>query len=238
MTAQQHRIPDTSVLDDPFNAALRGPQAHLARSRGAVVSFDPQVGVFYGTPRELSADDYTDLALLGGLGNTVSLRDRRSPLPDAGLRLLETVELVQYSGADIASAHDDELVVLGADDVPEMTALVELTRPGPFLPRTIETGTYLGYREPGSGRLLAMGGQRLHVPGWKEISAVCTHPDARGRGLASRIIGAVAQVTRDEGLAPFLHTSGDNPARGLYESLGFHHRSTVSLEIFRVTSVG
>jgi len=225
---------DASVLDDPFTEALRGPQSHFARSRGRISTFERDVSVFYGHPREMTDQDYTDMAALTGMGRTASLRDRRAPLPTHGLHLVETFDLVQYDGSNVTPAHDPELVVLGLSDVPEMTALVELTKPGPFLPRTIEMGTYLGWRDT-DGRLMAMAGQRLHLPGWTEISAVCTHPDARGRGLARRLVAAVAHVIVDEGDRPFLHTTADNPATRLYESMGFVLRSEVDLEIVRVT---
>ena len=44
-------------------------------------------------------------------------------------------------------------------DVPEMLALTKLTEPGPFLPRTIELGSYFGIHDAGS--LVAMAGERL-----------------------------------------------------------------------------
>jgi len=43
----------------------------------------------------------------------------------------------------MTGAADPEAVVLTSTDVPEMLDLVERTRPGPFLPRTVELGTYL-----------------------------------------------------------------------------------------------
>ncbi|MCF8590280.1 GNAT family N-acetyltransferase [Gordonia liuliyuniae] len=223
----------TNVLDDPFTAALRGPQARFARTRGNIVTFEPDVSVFYGHPREMTDQDYADLAALTGRGRTASLRDRRTGLPDQ-FEVVATVALVQYRGDAVAPAADPEVVRLGPADVPEMTALVELTQPGPFLPRTIEMGAYLGYRDPDSGRLLAMAGQRLELPGWTEISAVCTHPDARGRGLARRLVAAVAEMTVADGRAPFLHTTADNPARRLYEKMGFTLTSELPLEILRV----
>lgn len=225
---------DACVLDDPFSEALRGPQSRFARSLGRISTFDPEVSVFYGHPREMTGQDYADMAALTGVGRTASLRDRRTPLPAHGLRFVDKFDLVQYDGSAVAPAHDPEMIVLGESDVAEMTALVELTRPGPFLPRTIEMGTYLGWRDA-DGRLMAMAGQRLRLPGWTEISAVCTHPDARGRGLARRLVAAVAQVIVDEGDRPFLHTTADNPATRLYESMGFVLRSEVDLEIVRVT---
>ena len=115
-----------------------------------------------------------------------------------------------------------EAVRLGADDVPDMLALVARTRPGPFLPRTVELGTYLGIRR--EGRLIAMAGERLHPPGWTEISAVCTDAAFRGQGLGSRLVRAVALGIRERGETPFLHTAATNTAAiRLYESLGFRH---------------
>src|SRR6185369_13440424 len=80
-----------------------------------------------------------------------------------------------------AAGNDYPLIPLDARDVPEMLALVERTRPGPFAPRTIELGTYLGVRD--AGKLVAMAGERMHPAGFVEISAVCTDATHRGRGL-------------------------------------------------------
>lgn len=104
-----------------------------------------------------------------------------------------------------------------------MLDLVARTRPGPFLPRTIELGTYLGIRREGA--LVAMAGERLHPPGWSEISAVCTDESVRGQGLATRLLLAVSHEIRERGETPFLHAAADNiHAVRLYESLGFRLR--------------
>jgi predicted GNAT family acetyltransferase len=87
-------------------------------------------------------------------------------------------------------------------------------------------GLYLGIRH--EGRLVAMAGQRLRPPGWTEISAVCTYEDFRGRGLATRLIHAVAHDIRERGETPFLHTGAENTsAIRLYETLGFRLRRTL-----------
>ncbi|WP_408996793.1 GNAT family N-acetyltransferase, partial [Streptomyces scabiei] len=128
----------------------------------------------------------------------------------------------------------------GPADVPEILDLVARTAPGPFLKRTVELGTCLGIRD--RGRLIAMAGERsemgvppaggwgrIHPPGWTEISAVCTDPHHRGRGLATRLVRAVAAGIRDRGETPFLHAAADNvTAIRLYESIGFtlRRRST------------
>ena len=156
-------------------------------------------------------------------------RDRRR---DAHLKVKGyTVIRIGYQW--LAAAPDEEAVRLGPADVPEMLALVERTQPGPFLPRTVEMGTYLGIRRDGA--LVAMAGERLRPPGWTEISAVCTDPAFRGAGLATRLVLAVAHGIRERGETPFLHTAAANTtATRLYESLGFRLRRTTRFMAARV----
>ena len=71
-----------------------------------------------------------------------------------------------------------------------MLALVELTHPGPFRRRTVELGNFVGIRR--DGRLLAMAGERMWIGDFREVSAVCTHPDAQGRGLARTLMTSCA----------------------------------------------
>jgi ribosomal protein S18 acetylase RimI-like enzyme len=115
---------------------------------------------------------------------------------------------------------------LGPDDVGEMLALVEITQPGPFSVRTVELGGYVGVFD--GARLVAMAGQRLAPPGFRELSAVCTHPDFRGRGLAAGLSALVARDILERGERPFLHHAPDNhAARRVYEALGFEFRRQV-----------
>ncbi|MFI7131681.1 GNAT family N-acetyltransferase [Nonomuraea sp. NPDC050153] len=80
-----------------------------------------------------------------------------------------------------------------------------------------------------------MAGERLHPPGWTEISAVCTDPAHRGRGLATRLVLAVAAGIRDRGETPFLHASAANVgAIRLYQRLGFRLRRTTNFRAVRV----
>jgi ribosomal protein S18 acetylase RimI-like enzyme len=115
----------------------------------------------------------------------------------------------------------DGIVELGVADRPEMLALAQATRPGPFGTRTAELGTFLGIRE--GGRLIAMAGQRMRLPGRAEISAVCTDPAHLGKGHAARLMIAQLALLREAALLPaFLHVKAENTrAFGLYERLGF-----------------
>lgn len=108
--------------------------------------------------------------------------------------------------------------------VAEMLALVELTQPGPFRQRTIELGDYYGVFA--DGRLVAMAGERLQTPHFTEISAVCTHPSARGRGLAAALTHHVASGISARGQTPILHVAEHNDtARRVYARLGFDVRA-------------
>jgi predicted GNAT family acetyltransferase len=135
----------------------------------------------------------------------------------------------------LKSRPDPEALLLGEHDVQDMLELVDRTKPGPFMPHTYELGTYLGVRE--GGTLIAMAGERMHPPGYTEISAVCTDPAFRGRGLGTRLIRAVADVIRQRGDVPFLHTVQDNVnAIRLYESIGFVLRRQVMFYAVRTPS--
>src|SRR5206468_3062810 len=88
-------------------------------------------------------------------------------------------------------------------DVPAMLALVEQTKPGPFRERTIDFGGYLGHRV--DGRLVAMGGRRMQLDAFVEVSGICTDPEWRGQGLGRDLVLILARAIAAEGRTPMLH---------------------------------
>ena len=101
-----------------------------------------------------------------------------------------------------------------------MLALATLTKPGPFAPRTHELGEFFGIKS--TGRPRRDGRRADEAPGFTEVSGVCTHPDARGRGFARVLSAHVARRIVARGETPYLHAVATNTAAiGLYESLGF-----------------
>jgi predicted GNAT family acetyltransferase len=125
-----------------------------------------------------------------------------------------------------------EMRSLTAVDAPAMVELAQLTEPGPFQLRTIELGAFFGIFHGCS--LMAMSGQRLSLPGFIEVSAVCTHPDARGRGYAPALMSTVMEDIRARGKTPILHSlSSNEPAIAVYRSLGFTLRRTFHLAILQ-----
>jgi GNAT superfamily N-acetyltransferase len=228
----EHPVTERHPLDNPALASLLGPHAHLAVRQGDVLRYPVDVSPFIALPDEPDEATWRNAATLLGPGAVLPLAGFEGTLP-AGWENVGAGAGVQLVDEGVTAAPDDEAVRLGPDDVPEMLALIDRTRPGPFLPRTIELGTYLGIRR--GGALIAMAGERLHPPGWTEISAVSTDAAYRGQGLATRLVHAVAAVIRARGETPFLHASADNTnAIRLYEALGFRLRRRVTFTAVRV----
>ncbi|MCW2931187.1 MAG: acetyltransferase [Actinomycetia bacterium] len=224
-----------NLLDNPAWYALNGPQAGFAERKGQARRFQPDFCPFYGMPLEPTEEDWADVADLAGPGGLVTLAATWTPFPE-GWELGWGGEGVQLVGGDEVGRDvpaDREVIRLGPDDVPEVLDLVERTRPGPFRPRTIELGTYLGVRREGA--LVALAGERLRLDGYTEVSAVCTDEAWRGHGFASRLTLAVAAGIRERGEIPFLHAVATNlNAIRLYEQLGFEFRQAAMFKTARV----
>ncbi|MGW3666669.1 GNAT family N-acetyltransferase [Streptomyces sp. NPDC005141] len=218
------------ILDNAAWAALTGPHTHLAERLGRAARYPTDVSPFTALADPADPRSWDDLAELVGPGRVTPVTAVQD-VPD-GWTIEQSGYGVQLTATALDSEPAPEAVRLGLADVPEILDLIALTRPGPFLPRTVELGTYLGIRE--GGRLIALAGERLRPPGWTEISAVCTHPDHRGRGLATRLVRAVAAGIRERGDIPFLHAAADNTnAIRLYESIGFTLRRRTRFVLVR-----
>jgi len=219
-------------LDNPVRASLLGPHAHFAERRGAVLRYPVDVSPFLAMPDAPQEADWYDAAVLLGPGALVPLAGIQGA-PPPGWEQVMSMPGVQLVDAGVDAAPDDEAVRLGAGDVPEILELIAHAQPGPFLARTVEMGDYLGIRR--GGRLVAMAGERLHPPGWTEISAVCTADDQRGQGLATRLVHAVAAGIRARGETPFMHAAaGNTSAIRLYQALGFRLRREVQFRAVRI----
>lgn len=216
------------VLDNPAWASLTGAHAHLGEGNDLARRFRSDVSPFSAV-RDWSDPDVwaAILDLVGYDADFLAAPHEDVPVPAgwAHGNTLHGVQLVET--AQVAARPDEEAVVLGAADVPEMIDLVERAQPGPFLTRTHELGRYVGLRR--DGRLVAMAGERLRPGGWVELSAVATDERYRGQGLASRLALDVVHHAREHGERTFLHATADNTtAIRLYEHLGFALRRGVT----------
>ena len=220
------------VLDDPAWASLTGPHHRFSERVGGAARYQTDVAPFVALSDHRDPRNWQDAAALVGPGGTFAIAGS-GIVPPAGWGAQESLEGVQLVDVGLVKEPDQEAIQLGAADVPEILDLVERTRPGPFRPRTIELGTYLGIRR--NGALVAMAGERLHPSGWTEISAVCTDPAYRGQGLATRLVSAVAAGIADRGDRVLLHAAARNvTAIRLYLANGFQLRRRTTF--FSVTA--
>lgn len=210
-------------LDNPIWGSLTTRHARFALGSGPARRFVPEVGPLAGGERGAaeSLAALTDVPPGGAVG--FFLDEPRPEVP--GWKLLLEIPLVQmvHDGRRIAPP-EDGFVPLGADRTAEMVALARLTKPGPFDVRTKELGDFVGVLE--DGELAAMAGERLKLPGFTEVSGVCTRPASLGRGHAARLMSVVAARIQARGETPFLHSRADNArAIALYERLGYARRA-------------
>ncbi|MBN8822668.1 MULTISPECIES: GNAT family N-acetyltransferase [unclassified Spirosoma] len=215
------------VLDNPAWNALVSGNKHLGDGTDNVKYFMPEVSPFVA----LQENTAQNLHLLDaaipfnspiGFITTIQL-----PIPTPWT-LLQRVDGLQMVYDSVAEKPQTNLPIrpLTSADVPDMLALTQLTRPGPFSTRTIEFGHYEGIFD--EDKLVAMTGQRLNPFNYAEVSAVCTHPDHLGKGYARQLISnQLYRIQQSDGV-PFLHVRSDNKrAIQIYEAMGFKVRTEI-----------
>jgi len=222
-------------LERPVWASLTTHHARLSEGNTLARRFAPEVNLFASacddTPAATAA-----LADLVQPGETVFLLQVPKVVVPPGLvevKSSEGVQMVAARSMMLEAAGD--ILTLTDEDAPEMLELATLTEPGPFLARTHTMGTFLGIRM--GGRLVAMAGERMRLPGYTEVSGVCTHPEFRGRGLARRLSAAIAARIQARADQAFLHAWKSNHAAiSLYEGLGFKLRAQVNVSVLKRAS--
>jgi GNAT superfamily N-acetyltransferase len=229
-------VSEHALLDNIFWNALTGPHARFAVGSGATRRFakgfppmlgfaDPMRPDFAAIAPHCASDEhfYTD----GWAG----------PAPPGWQVDLEaTMVKMAWDGRKAPGDAAPDARPLRAEHADQAVALAVLTNPGPFGPRNIELGDYFGIFE--GERLVAMAGERLAAGPMREISAVCTHPDFQGRGLARRLVDKLVRRQLARGETPFLHVMTTNVlGHGLYQRLGFvDYREAVVRIVSRTAS--
>jgi ribosomal protein S18 acetylase RimI-like enzyme len=215
------------ALDNPLWASLTTLHAPLALGAGDIRRYPAEVAPFLASHR---AGAVLDEQLVAP-GETVFLVGPQPAVP-AGWQLEPLGEILQMV-CDAPPAVPDGPPVTALDDrsaaVRDLAARVY---PHYFRARTTELGHYLGIFE--GGALAAMSGERMGMPGFREITAVCTDPAHLGRGLARRVLCALTTEIADRGATPFLHVSpGNTRAVELYARNGYRTRIGIAFAALR-----
>lgn len=127
-----------------------------------------------------------------------------------------------------ASGEKCQILPMTSQDASDMVALTALAFPGFFRGRTHEMGSYFGIRL--DGELLAMAGERLVLPGMREISAVVTRPGHTGKGYGRTLMNHLLREHARAGAKSFLHVGIQNTrAVALYERMGFAFAGSITL---------
>jgi predicted GNAT family acetyltransferase len=218
-------------LDRPVWSALTTRWARIAEGDARARRVDRDYGVF-GAAADRSAENLAALAALVPEQGEIWLVEREDWPAPPGTRFARRAECVQMicDGLSPGKAPGFEIVELGEHDAPAMYDLAMLTKPGPYAAHTNRLGEFIGVKQ--NGRLIAMAGERMKMPGLSEVSGVCTHPDHRGRGYAGALMRVVAERMLARGETPWLHAYASNTgAIALYESLGFRLHGTVTASV-------
>ena len=219
------------ILDNPIWHSLSKLHAHFAEGDDLAKRYPPEV-TRLAAMGEPTNDAYASLAKTLQRAGAALFLDQPPQVP-AGWVAAHEPPLLQMVCEKPPGAQDGfPAEELTPADVPEMVALAELTKPGPFGTRTRELGEYLGIRQ--SKRLVAMAGERLHLPGYTEVSAVCTHPDFQGRGYGGELMSILMRKIMQRGETPILHVRQENvSAIHLYQKLGFRTRRLIHFVMVR-----
>lgn len=212
------------VLDNAVWNALNTGNSNLSKGDGHVKFFDKEVSPFVGM-QEISNENFR--TLLASCDETRRFNifvDQEIIIPNDWKIIYKSKVLQMVCTQSIKKTSSlNNIVPLTQKNVAEMVALTQLTHPGPFEKETILFGHYEGIFA--DQQLAAMAGQRMFPEPYAEISAVCTHPDFRSKGLAIRLMQSQIQRMQSIAVIPFLHVLSENiTAIKLYEKLDFERR--------------
>jgi ribosomal protein S18 acetylase RimI-like enzyme len=225
------------ALDNPIWTALTTKQSVLAHTSALARRFSPEMTLL-GALAANTAMAFDSLAQLIQR-DAVTLYFPAPPKLSAGWEVVRAVELHQMvqetEGSSTSAANDSaiQVVELTTADLPEMTEIYAATRPGRTLCQRIQKlGTFVGVRD--EGKLVAMGGLRLHLAGHREITTVATLPGFEGRGYGTAVMRALVERIRARGERPFLTVRTDNArAISIYHKLGFAERTLLYSQTIR-----
>ena len=213
------------VLDNPIYYALTSGHSHIAKGLEEVKYYIEDITAFAGL-RDNSQENLNTLYQISPAESLFVFFSKTPVEIPQKWKLLTHIDMFQFvfRGKETPTTAATGITDLNLEHVTEMIDLVELTKPGPFLAKTIELSNYTGIFV--DGKLAAMAGHRFHPSPYREVSAVCTHPDHLGKGYAFKILQEQIKRILLRSEIPFLHVRNDNEgAIKLYHKLGFEIRT-------------
>jgi ribosomal protein S18 acetylase RimI-like enzyme len=219
------------VLDNPAWYALISGNNNLAYGTNDVKFFDKDVAPFVGFNENSAGNFDTLYQLIDHNGIVMFISPQPATIPGKW-KVLRHIPCLQMVFNGSVTTVNVDLINLTNEHIPQMMELTQLTKPGPFVTRTIEFGSYQGIFE--NDKLIAMTGQRMAPLPYVEVSAVCTHPDHLGKGYAKQLLLSQINQIINQGNIPFLHVRDDNHrAIKVYESVGFVTRTDMHFYMLR-----
>lgn len=219
------------LLDNPaWNALITGDK-HLAFGTDKAKYYSPEVSPFVGIA-EHNPENFAALFEVIPYPNAVGFFTDQPELNPYPWHIKTRIDGFQMEYQLPLNNQPDvkNIRILEDQHIPEMLALTELTKPGPFLSRTLDFGNYEGIFE--DTKLIAMAGQRFHAGPNTEISVVCTHPNFTCKGYGRKLILSQIYQIQARGGNAFLHVREDNTrAIQLYQAMGFTIRKPMFIYI-------
>lgn len=222
------------ILDNMIWNAITTGNSDIAVVNGDVGRYLPAIAPF-AAMKEFNDSNLQKLYQFIAANSRVAVSSLKKMNHDESKwKLIQAMDVTQMVYVEpvhsFVTKNSSLIVPLTDEHIPLMLELTALTKPGPFLERTIEFGNYFGIFI--DGRLAAMTGQRMNPVPYMEVSAVCTHPDFRGNGFAKALMLHVMKIILDNSFIPFLHVLTSNTtAIQLYESIGFRKRTGIFVDM-------
>jgi ribosomal protein S18 acetylase RimI-like enzyme len=232
MTAAAKNDTKIHILDNVAWNALTTGNEHLSEGNGPVRLFRADIAPFVGM-QQINDENFALLHNTVQANRVVVVISQNEIEIPGTWKVQQSMKILQmvHSGGDNVLRSAD-VAPLSDGHVPAMLELTALTRPGPFLQGTIKFGGYHGIFD--GDKLVAMTGLRMFAGQYREVSAVCTHPDYLGRGYAGKLIRDTVNLIYSQDCIPFLHVkSGNENAIRLYHHLGFKTRQEMTFYVIQ-----
>lgn len=218
--------PRYDLLDNPVWNALQTAHQAYAKGTPVIQRYPGQMLPFLGCKNPAAAN-LQEIEPWMLVEEKLFMVGEIAPLPPnwAVAAQLECVQMI-CPEQNLVRQQGISVIQLTAAENEELTGLIQMVQPGYFFKDTALSGRYFGIRV--ENKLVAVAGERMRMPGFTEISAVCTHPSFSGKGFAQILVSHLVMQNYKEGTLPFLHVLRSNTrAINVYHLLGFRERRII-----------